>query len=316
MNNLQDLINSLLVCDDNERENILNQIKDCSQNMIFHGSTISNLKEIEARKSSQKGSYVYGTPSLLYAAIFSVLQRTNKPFPPKFGWNDGEIYIIERFPNQFESIANISSSIYILNKENFHKFDDHSESEDIEVRAEGNQKVSDELHISNVLNYKKKNGVKLYSYEERERFGIPRDDKYMVQGILKTYLWKIEDESEEGKIQGKAQIEKVKQTWGKYNDIIDDFVAIVDNLPKEERQSFVASVYDVKKEKFNTDVIHRAETIIKKNISQSNNNERESIQGLNVAKKRVLKKDGFSNIIVLALILVIVVFVVTFLIIK
>lgn len=41
-------------------------------------------------------------------------------------------------------------------------------------------------------------------------------------------------------------------------------------------------------------------------------NERESIQGLNVAKKRVLKKDGFSNIILLALIFVIVVFIIAF----
>lgn len=313
MENLQELINSLLACNDNERANILNQIKSSSQNMIFHGSTISDLKEIEARKSSQKGSYVYGTPSLLYAAIFSVLQRTNKPFPPKFGWKDGEIYIIERFPNQFDSIANVSSSIYILNKDNFHKFDDHSESEDIEVRAEGNQKVSGELKVPNVLNFIKKNGVKLYSYDEREKFGIPRDDKYMVQGVLKTYLWKIEDESEEGKIQGKAQIENVKQTWGKYNDIIDGFVAIVDNLPKEERQSFVANVYDTKKEKFNTDVIHRAESIIKKNMSQSSNNERGSIQELNVVKKRVLKKDGFSSIVVLTLIFIISIFIVAFL---
>lgn len=315
MENLQELINSLLVCDDNERVNILNQIKSCSQNMIFHGSTISNLKEIEARKSSQKGSYVYGTPSLLYAAIFSVLQRTDKPFPPKFGWKDGEIYIIERFPNQFDSIA-VSSSIYILNKENFHRFNDHSESEDIEVRAEGNQNVSGELKVPNVLNFIKKNGVKLYSYDEREKFGIPRDDKYMVQGVLKTYLWKIEDESEEGKIQGKAQIENVKQTWGKYNDIIDGFVSIIDNLPKEERQSFVANVYDTKKEKFNTDVIHRAETIIKKNMSQFSNNERGSIQELNVGKKKVLKKDGFSNIVVLALIFIIAVFIVACLVFK
>ena len=290
MENLQELINFLLVCDENERVNILNQIKSCSQNMIFHGSTVSNLKEIEARKSSQKGSYVYGTHSLLYAAIFSVLQRTNKPFPPKFGWKDGKIYIIERFPNQFDSIANVSSSIYILNKEIFHKFDNHSESEDIEVRAEGNQKVNGELRIPNVLDFIKKNGVKLYSYDEREKFGIPSDDKYMVQGVLKTYLWKIEDESEEGKIQGKAQIENVKQTWWKYNDIIDGFVSIIDNLPKEERQSFVANVYDTKKEQFNTDVIHRAKIIIKKNMSQSSNNEKGIIQELNVGKKRVLKK--------------------------
>lgn len=306
MDSLQVLINSLLECnDDSEKEKILSQLKNDSQNMIFHGSSVSNLKEIEARESTQKGSYVYGTPNLLYAAIFSAIQQTNKPFPLKFGWRDGEIYIVERFPHQLESISNVSSSIYILNRDNFHPFDDHSESESIEVRAEGNQKVIDELKVSNVLEFIKKNGVKLYSYDQREKFGIPRDDKYMVQGVLKTYLWKVEDESEEGKVQGKKQIDSVKQTWGKYNDIIDYFVTIIDHLPKEERQSFVSNVYDVKKENFNMDEIHRAESVIKKNMNQVNNNGRESIQELNVGKKRVLKKDGFSNITILLLFLVI-----------
>ena len=303
MDSLQTLINSLLECnDDLEKEKILSKLKNSSQNMIFHGSPVSNLKEIEARESTQKGSYVYGTPNLLYAAIFSAIQQTNKPFPLKFGWRDGEIYIVERFPHQLESISNVSSSIYILNRGNFHPFDDHSESESIEVRAEGNQKVIDELKVSNVLEFIKKNGVKLYSYDEREKFGIPRDDKYMVQGVLKTYLWKIEDESEEGRLQGKKQIENVKQTWGKYNDIIDYFVTIVDQLPKEERQSFVSNVYDVKKEKFNMDEIHRAESVIKKNINQANNSDSKNMF---VGKKRVLKKDGFSNITILLLFLVI-----------
>ena len=268
MNNLQELINKLMTSNDNESKSIIHSINESSEDKIFHGSTISGLKEIEARKSSQKGSYVYGTPNLLYAAIFSILQRTDKPFPPKFGWRDGELYIVERFPNQFASISNVSSSIYILDKNYFHKFDDHSESEDIEVRAEGNQKIIDEIKIPNVLEYIKKNGVKLYSYEEREKFGIPHDDKYMVQGILKTYLWKIEDESEEGKLQGKEQIEQVKRTWGKYSDIIDSLVTIVDNLPKEERQQFVSSVYDAKNERFNQDIINRATDIMKKNINQ------------------------------------------------
>ena len=211
MNNLKELINTLLTCQDNERENIINSLNEKAKGKIFHGSTIPNLKEIEARKSSQKGSFVYGTPNLLYAAIFSILQRTDKPFPPKFGWKNGEIYIVERFPHQFESIENIPASIYILNKENFHKFDDHAESEDIEVRAEGNQQIVSELKIPNALEFLKKCGVKLYSYEEREKFGIPKDDKYMIGGVLKTYLWKIEDGSEEGRIQGKEQIEHVKK---------------------------------------------------------------------------------------------------------
>ena len=263
MNHLQELINSLLICQDNEKEFIINNLISSSKNMIFHGSTIPNLKEIEARNSTQKGSYVYGTPNLLYAAIFSILQRTNKPFPPKFGWKDKEIYLVERFPHQFDSISNIKSSIYILNKDNFHQFNDHSESEDIEVRAEENQKVQAELKIPNTLDFIKKYGMKLYSYEEREKFGIPKDDKYIIQGILKTYLWKIEDDSKEGRLQGKEQIEKIKLTWNKYNDIIDRLIFITDNLPKEERQKFVNNIYDKQNNKFNEKEIQRVEKIIK-----------------------------------------------------
>ena len=66
------------------------------------------------------------------------------------------------------------------------------------------------------------------------------------------------------------QIEQVKKTWGKYNDIIDKLVFIVDNLPKEERQKFVRSIYNSKTNNFN-------ETIIKK--------EKEIINGINISWK-------------------------------
>lgn len=46
--------------------------------MIYHGSIVPNLKVIEPKESTQKGKYVYGTPNMLYAVVFSIIQRTKK----------------------------------------------------------------------------------------------------------------------------------------------------------------------------------------------------------------------------------------------
>ena len=44
MDRLQTLINSLLECsDDSSKEEIISQLKNSSQNMIFHGSSVSNI---------------------------------------------------------------------------------------------------------------------------------------------------------------------------------------------------------------------------------------------------------------------------------
>lgn len=48
--------------------------------MIYHGSTISDLKVIKAKESTQKGVYVYGTPNMVAAAMFAIASRQENLF--------------------------------------------------------------------------------------------------------------------------------------------------------------------------------------------------------------------------------------------
>ena len=254
---LQELINRLIECnDDKEIKDLINQINLETKEKIFHGSIVSNLKKIEARASTQKGKYVYGTPNFVYAVIFAIISKTGSIFPLKFGGLSGNIYLAETRPNQFDYVSNLRVSVYRLNDENFYDFDNHSAGKDVEVRADGDQKVFEEIVVNNPLLFLKKLGVKLYSYDERDKAGIPLDDKYLIQGALKTYCWKIEDGTEEGFKHGKEQIELIKREWNKYNKELDLFVSIIDRLPIDKRLDFVNNVYDRENGCFNDQVIN------------------------------------------------------------
>ena len=195
---LQELINKIIECQDEEKNNdLINQFYNETNGKIYHGSTIGNIKEIEARASTQKGKYVYCTPNFVYAVIFAIISKTGSIFPLKFGGLSGNVYLAETRPNQFDYISNLSVSVYRLDDKNFFDFDNHSAGRDVEVRANGDQKVLDEFIISNPLLFLKRLGVRFYSYDERDKAGIPLDDKYLIQGALKTYCWKIEDGNKE-----------------------------------------------------------------------------------------------------------------------
>lgn len=223
--------------------------------MIYHGSSIPNLTEIEARESTQKESYVYGTTNIVYAAIFSILQRTDKPYPLKFGFKDKAPYIAERFEGQLDSIKNIKSSIYVLDDRDFVSFNNHSAGDSIELRANKSQKVLQEIKIDNVIDFLKKKGVIFYSYAEREKVGIPKGDKYFVKGMLKTYLWKIEGREDEDFYRGKEHIEYFKKYFPKYREFVDYLVYIINNLNEEDGVMFVEKFYNSKTDEFDKDVI-------------------------------------------------------------
>lgn len=231
--------------------------------MIYHESIQSGLKFIEPRVSTQKGAYVYGTTNMVYAAIFAVIQQTDKPFPPKFGINPSNIYLAERFENQFKSIENIKASIYVLDENNFSSFDNHSAGDEVELRASGIQEVKKEIIIENVIDYLKENGVTFYKYKDREKVGIPKSDKYFVQGILKTYLWKIEDRDEVGLKLGNEFLDDVKGKFYKYNDLLDSFSKIIRVLSNDEANWFIDNMYDKSKDKFNMEVINQTNEYVK-----------------------------------------------------
>lgn len=218
--------------------------------MIYHGSTIPNLKYIEPKESTQKGQYVYGTPNLVYAAIFSIIQKTDKPCPPKFGWPDTGIYLAERFENQFQSLQNTKVSIYILDERNFANFDNHSAGNNIEKRAKGPQKVLQEIKIPNILDFLNQNNVTLYEYKDRAKVGIPLTDKYLPPAILKTYLWKIEGRTEEDYARGRQHIEAYGKQLPHYKGILDAYAQILNFLSDEVALQFINIIYDKEKDIF------------------------------------------------------------------
>ena len=225
---------------------------------IYHGSTISNLKVIEPHSSTQAGSYVYGSPNYLVAVIFSIIQKTDKPFPLKFGWDkDENFYLAERFPHQFDSISNISSSIYTLSENDFKAFSNHSAGNNIELRTDKVQMVLKEDKIENALEYLRQHKVCLYPYSEREKAGIPHSDNYMVQGVLRTYTWKIEDNSTDSYLLAQNHLDYCKSALPQYANLIDYYADIINRLPKEKRELFVDCLYDKQKERFDRNAIKK-----------------------------------------------------------
>lgn len=231
--------------------------------MIYHGSTIENLKVIEPKESTQKGEYVYGTPNILYAAVFAIIQRTGYIFPPKFGTNPENLYLAERFENQFSTLKNLSASIYVLNEENFKSFEKdpegHSSGDDIELRASGPQVVKQEIKIRNIYEYLEKSGLTFVEYKDRAKVGIPEDNKYLVQGIFRTYLWKIEGRKEEDIHRGEMHLTSSKKQIPEYGEFIDYIKNIILKLSQKEAEIFVEKFYDKKTNNFDFDFILEVE---------------------------------------------------------
>lgn len=245
--------------------------------MIYHGSTIPDLKVIKARESTQKGTYVYGTPNMITAAIFAIAQKTGKPYSPKLKLEPGHQSIAERFENQFASLENMKISIYIMDEKNFKPFEDetsgHSAGNDIELRAEDSQKVKGEIKIDNVLEFLKNNGVTFYEYKDREKIGIPKTDKYFVQGALNTYLWKIEGRTNEDLIRGEIYLNQFKENFPQYNELVDSLKNMILLLSEEKSKEFVKKFYNKDKDCFDNEFILKTQedlnlTCPEKNINK------------------------------------------------
>lgn len=229
--------------------------------MIYHGSTIQNLKIIEPKESTQKGSYVYGTPNMITAAIFAIAQRTGKPFPPLCRLKPGHQSMAERFENQFASLENMPISIYELEEKNFKSFKDnpsgHSSGDEIELRAEGAQSIKKEIKIDNVLEFLRNNGVTLYEYKDREKVGIPKSNKYFIKGIFTTYLWKIEGRTIEDFKRGEIHLETYKKELPEFSELIDEIKNIVIKLSEEESVEFIKNIYNSETDTFNKEIIEK-----------------------------------------------------------
>lgn len=231
--------------------------------MIYHGSIVQNLKEITPKESTQKGEFVYGTPDIVTAVIFAVAMHSGKTFPPLIKLQPGHQVIAEKFENQIQAFNNMPVSIYVLDEKNFKSFKDeptgHSSGDHIELRAEGIQKVKEEIKIDNALEFLKNNGVTLVEYKDREKVGIPKSDKYLIQGILKTYLWKIEGRQEEDYKRGDIFLEQTLNSFPKYKELTYDLIELIKKLPEKEAIGFVKNIYNKETDTFNKEAIKQAE---------------------------------------------------------
>ena len=237
--------------------------------MIYHGSIVPDLKVIEAKASTQGGEYVYGTPNMVTAAIFAISGKTGKSYPPKLFLKPGKQGIAERFENQFDSLKNMSISIYILDENNFKSFTDDplgfSSGDDIELRASGNQEVKTEIKIENVWKFLEDNGVIFTSYKDRAKVGIPKTDKYFIQGILRTYLWKLKTNEEIEIARGDFDLEVSKQNFPHYADFIEKLKNIVLSLPIDDAHEFVEKFYNTNTDSFDDFFIENVSRYIEKN---------------------------------------------------
>ena len=219
---------------------------------VYHGSPIVGLKEITTNESTQQGKCVYATTKPLYAAIFASINGMLVS-PKIIGFNKEKIFMVERQKGSFDSLKNKRVSIYILDGNNFNSPREHDE--EFERTANCDQKVLDEIVIDDIYEYLKEHNVLFIEYKDRMKYGIPINDEYLIQGILKTYLWKIEGRKEEDILLGNKHIELYCKEFPDFSEKIYDFKNIVDNLNDIKAGEFVKNLWDNKSQDFNYELI-------------------------------------------------------------
>lgn len=251
--------------------------------MIYHGSPVQDLKIIKPNKSTQKGEYVYGTPNQTTAALFAAIKiLIDESLPPICkSFTPNNFTIIERFENQFNILENKNISIYILDEKNFLSFTNassgHSSGDEIEVRSKNEkepQEVKSEIKINNVLDFLQQNNVNLIKYKDRQKEGIPQSDKYIIPGVLKTYLWKIEGRQVDNFIWGNVYLKDMKERFAKFlkqtdedMNILDETTQIINNLTDKEAYELINNIYEKEKDIFNTDELEKQKELLFENNS-------------------------------------------------
>lgn len=233
---------------------------------LYHGSPVSGLKEIIAKESTQQGKCVYAATKPIYSAIFAGVN--GMIVSPKIsGLNQEEIFMIERQKNTFDKLKNKKISIYVLDGNNFNPPRKHDEQ--IERTANENQKVLKEIIIEDVYEYLKENNVKFIEYKDRTKYGIPSNDDYLIQGILKTYLWKIEGREEEHILFGNKYIETYCKEFPNFKDKIIFFKNIIDNIDDNLANDFIKNLWDNDKNDFNYEIINEYSSYIEKHNNKT-----------------------------------------------
>ena len=149
--------------------------------------------------------------------------------PPKIiGLGGEKIIIIERQEHSFDKMKNKKISIYVLS----------------------------EIIINDVYNYFKENNVELVEYKDRTKYGIPSNDEYLIQGILKTYLWKIQGRESKNILFGNNHIKIYCEEFPKFKVKIIYLKNIIDNLDDDLVSDFIKELWDSSKNDFNYEIIN------------------------------------------------------------
>lgn len=233
---------------------------------LYHGSPILGLKEIEAKESTQQGKCVYAAIKPIYAAIFAGINGMLVP-PRIIGLNEEKILMIERQENSFDKMRNKKISIYVLDGTNFNPPREHDEQ--IERTSNESQRVLREIIIDDVYEYLKENNVEFIEYKDRAKYGIPSNDEYLIQGILKTYLWKIEGRDNNNLLFGNKHIEIYCKEFPNFKEKILYLKNIIDNLDDNLASEFIKKLWDNDKNDFNYEIINEYNSYIERNSNRT-----------------------------------------------
>ena len=156
-------------------------------NCVYHGSKEVNLNIIERSVSTHKKDWVYGTPNKALALLF--INNGNGDLSYMINWNgdiNSPILLVERKPDTFKNIYNLSGSIYTLCADNFKSGLTSWGMEQVSNRDEN---IVSEEYIVNIWNeinkMAKEAKIKIYFYPDRPDF-IPLDNSDLIEKIIRV----------------------------------------------------------------------------------------------------------------------------------
>ena len=159
-----------------------------SPNVLYHGSTVGNLKVIKPHVSTHNKAYVYATPYLGIAVGY--LGKWND-FDISTGTYNDIPYMVERYSNAIKTIFKHTGYIYTVDGSEFrNEFISGSlELRKFELVCDKPVKPISMEKISSPYNYilnLPKNILTVYMYPNRPEF-IPEDDRDLIDKAHALY---------------------------------------------------------------------------------------------------------------------------------
>ena len=164
-------------------------------NVVYHGSSNSNLEIIKSHKSTHKLDCIYATDNIVVALLF--ICDSNGDLDTRVSSVNGKLELVERREGVLKSLYDRDGYIYVLDGSTFSHYDYLWSKEVISFEKE--LKPVEKIYIKNVLDSifeeEKKGNIKIYRYPDRPK-DVPLDnsdliDKFIgfgaVDDLLKIY---------------------------------------------------------------------------------------------------------------------------------